>query len=283
MQFTDFTVHIARPSAPGLSMHTSDGMARQELARMLDEISHITRHDLPRRARETAASMMAAGAERFNLMLMDETFLDTKVTADWVADLAPKGSVTWLVDPRRPDAEAAVNRAADLGIRGIKLHAYMQGLGDDAMPGIEKVARAAAARGLWIAVCCSYGTAKIYEHSGVRILAKLAQAIDSVPLIALHSGGAKVLDVMSIAIDRPNVIMDLSLSIPFWRGSSVETDFAFAIGKVGAHRCMFSSDHPFIELRTALHETEDFLRTHKFSDNDVRTIFYETGAALLSR
>jgi predicted TIM-barrel fold metal-dependent hydrolase len=283
MQFTDFTVHMARPSTAGMTMHTSDGAARQDLARMLDEIRHITRHDLPKRARETAKSITAAGAEHFNLMLMDETFLDAGITDDWIGELSPKGSVTWLIDPRRRDAEESVRRAADLGIRGIKFHAYMQALGDDQMAGIERVARVAEACGLWIAICCSYGTVKVYEHSGVRILAHLAQSIEKVPLIALHSGGAKVLDVMSIAIDRPNVIMDLSLSIPFWRGSSVEGDFAFAIRKVGAHRCMFSSDHPFIELKTALTATEDFLRSHKFADGDVHTILYETGAKLLAR
>ena len=40
------------------------------------------------------------------------------------------------------------------------------------------------------------------------------------PIIALHAGGGKVVEAMSIGLDCKNIYFDTSFSIPFWFGSS---------------------------------------------------------------
>ncbi|MNY29824.1 Amidohydrolase [compost metagenome] len=187
-----------------------------------------------------------------------------------------------MVDPRRPDAFELVEAAAAAGLAGIKFHPYELNLADYDFPQAIAVAQHAAARGLWCAVCCSYGRLHVYDVSGVRLVIALAKSLRS-PIIALHGGGRQVLDVMSIAAEAPNILIETSFSLPFWRGSSVEMDFAFAMRKLGAQRWLFGSDHPYMPMRQSREDLLDFLQTYKFSETDVEQIMSGTARALFNR
>ena len=48
-----------------------------------------------------------------------------------------------------------------------------------------------------------------YKFNGVRLISELLNHIDT-PILALHAGGKKVLDLMFIAEQSKNVFIDLS-------------------------------------------------------------------------
>jgi predicted TIM-barrel fold metal-dependent hydrolase len=87
-----------------------------------------------------------------------------------------------------------------------------------------------------------------------------------------HGGGAKVLDAMLAADAFPNVLLETSFSLSYWLGSSVETDMAYAMRKLGAHRWLYGSDAPFIPMVTALNDHLRFFERHGFAQCDVEAI-----------
>lgn len=208
-----------------------------------------------------------------NVMMLDSTLMRAP-RRDLVTPITEEGhAVTVGIDPRFSDAADLVDRAADIGVRGIKFHAYFLDLEDRDFDKAVLVAQRAAARGLWVCVCCSYGTRNVYRISGIRLLLTLVQARIETPLIALHAGGRHVLDVMLAACDAPNVMLELSFSIPYWLGSSVEQDFQFAIRKLGASRFLYASDHPHQPLDANIATMRNWLTAIGICAADQELIF----------
>lgn len=261
MRVIDFNVHL--PPAPSLE------------------------HELDLQAFDAAASLAAIGDEmqrngvvRGNLMILDCGFLRRGDYALVAFARALGLRCTVMVDPREVDAWNLVDAGAQAGIVAIKLHPYLLGLHDGEIPRAVALAEHAAAKGLMIAVDCSYGTRRLYDISGVRLVVALAERVTT-PIVALHGGGPRVLDVMSLVLDSSNVYLETSFSIPYWLGSSVEADYAFAIRKAGAHRCLFGSDRPYIPQQQAIAQTLDFMRRHGFGEREVEQVMSATAQQLL--
>jgi predicted TIM-barrel fold metal-dependent hydrolase len=135
---------------------------------------------------------------------------------------------------------------------------------------------------MFVMVCCSYGTRALDRHDGVRLTAALAGVVRC-PIVMSHGGGRQVLDAMLVAADAPQVLLETSYSLPYYVGSSIETDFAFAIRKLGASRWMYGSDLPFVAMEDSLSIARHFFARHGFPDGDVDQILHDTAAALLDR
>jgi uncharacterized protein len=114
----------------------------------------------------------------------------------------------------------------------------------------------------------------------VRLAARLAGEVRC-PIVMSHGGGRQVLDAMLVAADAPQVLLETSFSLPYYVGSSIDTDFAFAIRKLGASRWMFGSDAPFVALGTSIACTREFFDRHHFTAAEADQIFHGTAAALL--
>lgn len=217
-----------------------------------------------------------AEVSRGNLMILDAAFAISGASEKLAAFAHEGFTLTALLDPRVPDAFERIDRIAELGYSGIKFHPYFQNLADHDFYAAIGACHHAESRGLWLALCCSYGTRRVFENGGVRLLGALAQAGVRMPIIALHSGGRLALEVMSIAIETPNIYLDTSFSIPFWNGSSVEQDIAFAIRKVGVERCLFGSDRPYQSLSGSVQAVIEFLERHDFGDRAAEEIMEGT-------
>lgn len=257
MQILDFNIHL--PPQPNL-LHEVDTTA-------YDALESLSK--LP----QLLQSLNVRGG---NLMVLDPKFLNRPFSQALLSGIQEVGlKCTIMIDPRQDNALELVDQAASLGISGIKFHPYLLNLADHDFFKAVAVADRAGKLGLWTAVCCSYGTLKVYAISGVRLVIALAESIKT-PIVALHCGGKLVLDVMSIALDTSNVFLDTSFSVPYWVGSSVEQDIAFAIRKVGANRCLYGSDHPYIGMADSRQQTLEFFQKHQFSDADIEQIFCKT-------
>lgn len=261
-EIIDFTLHLA---------------GKESFEDALD----LRRVDPNAKLEELVDSARDAGVSTGNVMLLD-TDLFRRDGPELTKRIRDAGfTATTMLDPRDHDAPELLERVAAAGCRGLKFHPYFLRLDASDFPEAVALAHQAQELGLWIAVCCSYGTVRVHDISGPRLVATLVRAGVTVPIVALHAGGAATLDVMSIALEAPNVLVETSFSIPFWSGSSVETDIAFSMRKVGTDRCLHGSDHPHVSVREAPRHLRAFLERHGFGEGEAHDVFSGTARRAL--
>lgn len=196
--------------------------------------------------------------------------------------LTERFAFAYAPDFRRADALERISVAREFGVRALKFHPYLQKIEGTDSAQAAIVARAAAALGMFVMVCCAHGTRALDRYSGVKLTAYLSEQI-TCPIVMSHAGGARILDAMLVAADAPNVYLDTSYSLPYYLGSSVEGDFAFAMRKLGTGRWVYGSDAPFDELTRSLEVTQRFLEVHGFSAREMDDVLYATAAGILQR
>ncbi len=180
----------------------------------------------------------------------------------------PSAAFTQLLDFRRSGIEHALDRLRAAGVQGVKFHSYVQKIADTDIPMAVQAARAAAERGLFICIDASYGTTWMYEHDNLKLAAAVIREVGNVPVIILHSGGARRWEAMLLALERSNVYLETSFTLPHYEGSTVETDLAFIYRKIGVERVLYASDFPYVGLDEARACMQRFLQRHEFSADE---------------
>ena len=97
-----------------------------------------------------------------------------------------------------------------------------------------------------------------------------------------HFGGYKLWDALFVAKAHPNIFVDLSYTLLYFRGSSLEKDLGFAIKKLGSHRCIYGSDHPEMKIDKTLVASLEVLNSYKLSSKDMDNILGGTISSLIS-
>lgn len=189
-------------------------------------------------------------------------------------------SFSCLVDFRDPSWEDVLFNAAKSGFSSITFHSYLQEIEPRDFEVIGKICQQAEKLGLFICICTAYGSKKIFKYHSLPLVVHLGDRLQC-PILLIHGGGAKVLDAFLIAEMYPQIYFETSFSLPYWIGSTIETDFAFVMKRLGAHRCMFGSDAPFIPLDKAITAHLDFFQRHRFQDSEIEQIMGSTAAKLL--
>ncbi len=162
----------------------------------------------------------------------------------------------------------------------LTFHPYLQTIGPAQYTLVRDLAREAERLGMFICICTAFGSKQLYRYSSLELAVYLAESVRC-PIILSHAGGAKVLEAMLIADAYPNIYLETSFSLPYWMGSSIEMDFAFAIKKLGIRRWMFGSDHPFVDMLEAVNCHLSFFKKYKFKDKDIESIMGANAACLL--
>lgn len=156
------------------------------------------------------------------------------------------------VDPHRADAPDRVDRAADLGLRGLKFHPTMQRF-DPAEERFTPIWERVQERGL-VALfhtgTCGIGagtpgaggTRIRYSHPG--FLDALGADFPEVTWVAAHFGWPWHLECLAIALHKSNVWIELS----GWAPGYLPPEVVREAGKRLNERTLFGSDYPFIPL-----------------------------------
>lgn len=135
-----------------------------------------------------------------------------------------------------------------MGYVGIKLHPRLAGftLDNEYLPVIIDTANSL---GLVVLLCTYfYSNVQSYLQNNIDRLGNLLLNIDSDSrLILLHGGTVRLLETMEIARAFPNVILDLSLTMCKYEGSSLDADIAFMFRNFDRRICI-GSDFPEINL-----------------------------------
>jgi uncharacterized protein len=217
--------------------------------------------------------------QRANIMLFNRHLFDSANTL--IQDNPEKKLIfTCLIDFRRADALGYIDRAAEAGVKAIMFNSYLQQISDSDFLAVHQACRHAVAKKMVICIDGSFGTSKMYAYDNVRLACFIADLITTVPIIIVHSGGKRVLDVMLLALDKRNIFLDTSFSLPYYIGSSVEQDMAFAFKKIGTERILFGSDHPYINFHDAIKSHTAFFDKHSFSSRQIEQIMHDTAGQL---
>jgi len=138
------------------------------------------------------------------------------------------------VDPSRPGAAEALERAAAGGARGLKLHPVAQRFRPED-PAVAAVVREATARGWPVTIHAGYGARPVAGP-----VAALLDAAPGARLVLAHAGRGDARAVARLVAERPGLMLDTSLA-------------ALAdLVALPPERLCFGSDRPYGEHATAL-------------------------------
>lgn len=151
------------------------------------------------------------------------------------------------------------------------VHPYLQNITDDNINTLVDHLFLCKHLNLPIFICTAIGSEKMYKISPLKIASAIAESYTG-PIILCHGGGLKVLEAMLIAQSYSNVYLDTSFSLPFWQGSSVEGDMAFAMKKTGEDRWLYGSDSPFVDEKKAINAHLQFFEKYDFSQKTINQI-----------
>jgi len=94
---------------------------------------------------------------------------------------------------------------------------------------------------------------QITPETWMNVLAKTANA----KVVLMHAGAVRLMEYMEIARAFPNVLMDLSLTLCKYKGSSIDSDLKFMFQYFDQRICI-GSDFPEFSLLEVRNRFEEF-------------------------
>jgi predicted TIM-barrel fold metal-dependent hydrolase len=154
------------------------------------------------------------------------------------------------VDPHKPDAVSEVERTADLGLRGLKLHPSAQHF-SPADPAFLPVFERASELGLICLFHTGYtglgagmrgGGGVVIHYANPMHLDALAAHVPDLQIVAAHPSWPWQDEAIAVAKHKPNVWLELS----GWSPRRIEPKLIEAVRRQFAARTLFGTDYPFI-------------------------------------
>lgn len=171
---------------------------------------------------------------------------DERTYAEWVRRSIPGAEpVAWCcpAELKGRSLNSEMQRLRSLGYVGIKLHPRLADFCYDD-PCLPDLIKAAADHGL-VSLICTYPAAVRPDahRMSFESLCGLLARIDQSPLILLHGGLTRVLELSELLRSCSNVLLDLSFTMLRYAGSSLDLDLRFLMQTFDRRLCV-GSDHP---------------------------------------
>jgi predicted TIM-barrel fold metal-dependent hydrolase len=271
LKIFDFNVHLPVIDAADASLRINDETA-------LDAAGLLAAY------RHHAGAL--SGLSGINFMLFNQQLFDGPVDLTAFVGEVKKTienvSLTALLNFRSPDLAGIFDNLSAQKVKFVKFHSYVQKITQADAALASKAALMAQERNMGICIDTSYGTTSMYRHDNLSLACEVADLVDKVPIILLHSGGARLMEAMLIALSRPNVFLETSFSIPFYEGTSIAMDAAFAYKKTGAEKIIYASDFPYVSQEASLAAHHKFFDQHGFSNAEIEKIMFGNAINLIS-
>lgn len=145
------------------------------------------------------------------------------------------------------EVEGQLAALSAMGYRAVKIHPRLSGL-SVRDPRFAQTLRMAAAAGL-IVFHCSYQFAADNALHPVDPLPWLLEAVAAAPtlrMVLLHGGTVEILRYAESIRTNPNVLLDLSYTLPRYEGSSLDQDIAYLFRTFDRRICI-GTDYPDYE------------------------------------
>lgn len=132
-------------------------------------------------------------------------------------------------------------------VRFLKIHPRSTGIAPLA-EGLAPFLHLAEGRGI-PAVFCSYmrGLSLPLSELQPLIFDTLARRHPGLSIVLAHAGSYRPMDALAVAQTHPNVWIEMSHVLDYFRGSSLENDFAFILRRLD-RKVIFGSDFPEVSI-----------------------------------
>jgi predicted TIM-barrel fold metal-dependent hydrolase len=177
------------------------------------------------------------------------------------------------LDPRQSDAQDQLKRCIlELGFIGLKLHPRLQGFDVNEGAVVDLVCCAGKLQIPTVVDAFPDGT---YLQAGFNPLsyADLATKCPEAKQVWAHMGGHYVLDFLMLAKRLPNVALDCSYALLYYRGSDVPANMAYAMKSLKFERVFYGSDYPDRDPEESLHDSLQLLRECGLDEAAITAIF----------
>ncbi|MDC6169160.1 amidohydrolase family protein [Paucibacter sp. XJ19-41] len=147
-------------------------------------------------------------------------------------------------DPARDASPEALRALRAMGYLGIKIHPRFSGL-TRRLATLGPALRAAGEAGL-VVFFCTYQHCGIEHYPDADPLASLVAVLREAPatrVVLVHGGDVDVLRYAQLVRHNPQLLLDLSLTLMKFPGSSVDADLAFLFNHFDRRICI-GSDWP---------------------------------------
>ncbi len=182
-------------------------------------------------------------------------------------------------DPRA--TEILTNAVNELKFIGLKLHPRLQEFRVDS-PAAVKLVECAGNLNIPVLIDAFPDGTGIMQGFDVLSYARLAQMCPGTRIIWAHMGGHRVLDMLMLAKRLPNVYMDMSYSLLYYRGSSVPKDMVYAMRSMKFRRIFYGSDYPDRPLGDSLSLTLGLLRALGLDELEIRVLMHSNAEEFFS-
>lgn len=228
-------------------------------------------------AKELARQTREAGIKRVVALHLDVQPWSPEEVSEAIA---PHREIEAFVNvhPELPDAARILRNAIEnLGFIGLKLHPRLQEFSVD---GAKTVRLVQIAGEIGIPVLFDAfpdGTHLMLGFSPLRY-AELARQCPQTKIIWAHMGGHLVIDFMMLAKRLPNVYMDMSYSLLYYRGSLVPMNMVYAMRSMRFERVFYGSDYPDRPLADSLKSSLEVLRMYGVDDVELQKLMFTNAA-----
>ena len=267
MKIFDFNIHLPDTSDIG---GVNEKVHSEIVASGGDLIGRVSKLDFLKDI--AGANFMVFNS---SLVLKEENFVIE------VRKHVPLSAFTLLVDFRSPDGFKQIEAAHAQGFSCIKFHSYHQNIRKEDYPAILALCKHAEARGLSICLDGSYGTSFMIENDIIEFICCVSRNISKVPVIVLHSGGLKCMEIFLLAMERKNIYLEMSATQSIYEGSRIHEDLAFIYNKIGDRRILFASDSPYFEFGDSVRCAKKILDQSGFDDGAQKNIFFANATQIL--
>lgn len=263
MQVFDWNIHLYHKSIQDVNIGI-----RQD--------TELTVSELRKNFQEFLPQFKEAGLVGGNFMLFNHAVLHDELLPVFMAEVRasmPESVFTLLFDFRQEDWGDELRLCKERGFHSVKFHAYVQEIEAREYAQIVTVCQLAESLGLCIALDTSYGSTKLFRYNPVALAAEICDVVKHAPIFLLHSGGAQVMEAMLLADMCPNVYLETSLSLCFYKNFRLMEDFKDVYRHLGAERILFASDFPFEPVKEAISQQNDLFRSIGFTELELEAVF----------
>lgn len=169
----------------------------------------------------------------------------------------------------------------EYSLKGLKLHPRIQNFGIREYERVFMIVKEMTSKKLPIIIdSFPYGNT-LFEDDSLKMIDALARDLPQAKLIVAHSGGIQLMKAFLVAKKHPNIYLDISFILLYFKGSSIIMDLGFLMRNLGINRVIYGSDSPQMDMGEYYRETIHFFDTLGLSNRETEDIFANNILGLL--
>lgn len=184
-------------------------------------------------------------------------------------------SKTILCDFRTKKKKNYISNLKTNKINAVKFHSYFQKITEKDYDNCVEISKICEEFKIPILIDTSFGGEHLYKIKNLELAVEILKKVKEIPVVLLHSGGLKVLEAFLVAEQFPNVFLDTSFSVNYFKNFSILKNYIEVYKKLGCNRVIYGSDFPYSDLRQSFNDTYNLLRKAFKTKTDIEKVFYK--------